>query len=233
MVPSGGIELLPIDSLWTGSIKSVWDITPGMVGGEFPIWAIICTAFAVILIFSKKIFPFLSGINPLAAYPLSQAKQQTTLISTIIYLAIIFLSSGIASGALLFLNHSFPLSFSFLLLIIATITLLKVIILYIIGTVTETPCIKSLATIFCLCLATVSFLLMLYASALYVFPGINGNTYCAYFLILSIAAVLLIYLHKLCITLFSAGVSLFYSFLYLCTVEILPIVIIAVMFIRL
>ncbi|MBQ0005818.1 MAG: DUF4271 domain-containing protein [Alistipes sp.] len=41
------------------------------------------------------------------------------------------------------------------------------------------------------------------------------------------------YLHKVYATLFSAEVSLFYSFLYLCTVEILPILIITVMFIRL
>ena len=233
MKPSGGIELVPIDSLWTGSVKSVWDISPGFSDGGFPIWAIICTAFTVLLMFSKKIFPFLSRINFLIPKPLLIDSQQSTLTTTIIYLTIILLSSGMAAGSLLFLNLSFSLSFPFLFIVIAASTLLKTTLLNIIGTITDTPCIKSFAPLFCLLLATVSFLLMLYASANYVFPAANGHHYLVFILIISIASVLFIYLHKVFVTLFSAKISPFYSFLYLCTVEIVPLSIIAVMFIRL
>jgi len=233
MSPNAEIEQVPLDSLLAGSEKTIWEISPHSDGSAFPIWIIIGATLLASILFSRKLFPFLSAATSHILHPLKNDSRHRSYGTTLILLTACLFCCCLISGTLCYVKH-FPRSeFLHLLLILVEIIAAKIILLVTIGAVSESSVFINFIRASILLVSAISSLALILDSIIFMFPSASGSN--TLFFLISIPAIcmILFYLFKVSVTLFSAKISPFYSFLYLCTLEVIPFCIIAVVLARL
>jgi len=233
MSPNAGTELVPLDSLLTGSEKTVWEISANGDVSSFPIWIIICAVLSACLVFSRKLSPFMEDVLSFVPKQLHDGDRRRPFSEILTLIFVGLFSSAILSGSLCFIRLFPSSAFLHLLWIFITVLTIRSLLLLTIGNVSDTPCIISFVRASILLFFAISLLSIISATLLFLFPSALGNNVLFYSLAISIICMTLAYLFKVMLTLFYSGTSPFYSFLYLCTFEIIPFCIIAVLFSRL
>lgn len=232
MQSNAATELVPLDSLWAGSEKVAWEIIPSSTESSFPIWLFFGATLIICLVLSGKLPAVLSGFIPSLTRPLSKSRNITFPMAAAFLFAAVF-SSILTAGSLSYFSLLPPGNFHFFLYLCLAILAAKSIILTAIGEISGVSCFRSFISAFIILFSIISVLLIITAFCIYLFP-VTAEWDILFQVTTGLVSLsVLVYFYRVSITLFSAGISPFYSFLYLCTVEIIPVCVIATMISRL
>jgi len=220
MSPSAETDIVPLDSLWGSSDKMTWEILPGGTGAAFPEWLFVCSALALLLIFSRRFSPLFSNIITNFPKPLPQSRA-LSFPTALAFLLAAVLCSALTSGFICYLSIIPFSDFRACTIFILSALAAKAVLLVLISEVSGQTCFSSFIRAFLTLLTGICFITLTVSLITWLLPEADGLS--IYTLIILISLTILVYLYKISLTLFSAGISPFYSFLYLCTVEVIPI----------
>lgn len=237
MLQSGEISsIMPIDSAWTGSVISIPDIAPSVpqtgMFSETEVGIFTLALLLVLLILGKKIVSSIPGILSFVFSPPDRHKasenQKASKVLNVIFIIIcpVFISMG---ERYQIFNDDYITkwtpgqNFIFILGILFLIFLLRSFLLYITGSVTKKSELFSTigkTTIFFFCCAALVSILPLPLTYLISNPDFRIFRIVICSLLGLIFFIYLLYVGKIIL---SSGVSHFFCFLYLCTLEVLPV----------
>lgn len=211
---------MPLDSLWRNSEKLLWSAVPSD-GNTFPVWIFLCAA--LLLGFSATSHHF--------HFPDRKTPVSLTQVLSVIFLLIF--SSAILGGTATYLSLFPGINLLSSSLFFLTIVSAKIFILLAIEDVSETHCFKMMIPTNVVLASSISCLTAIFALGAILIPDFSQSRFFLVSLAVTVIIAILLYLCAVIRTLFSAKISPFYSFLYLCTLEFIPIVVLTVMFTRL
>jgi len=231
MVSGAEIETIPLDSLWRGSVGTVYEVPSAGIYTQGYLWLYLCVFLGLAVLFIRVFSPF---VNRLVYFFNHPSTDSSLLRSGMLPLSLCAAVSASAVAGAVYLSGLFPgIPLRMMISLCAAVPVVKFIILYLIRTVSGGK--EPTVAIMCLTLSCLVFLAMLLVASsvvIYFCPAFSAPEVQRTMFFILCGLLILYYLIRVTGIFLTAGIHVFCTFLYLCTVEYLPVGLLTVMLIR-
>jgi len=210
MSPSAVIDSIPLDTLWRCS-EMILHCPVHQEKSAFPVWIFLCAAL---------LFGFAAAAGRISL------KQIGTTVIILVSGSIVF---GGTAAFLLPVPNISPVTSSLVFLLTFSS---RILLQLIVAEVSGTPCFRAMIPANVVLAIAISCLTTLFAlTALFVPSSFQSENFLISLAVL-VAIAVIVYIFTAVRILFLSKTPLFYAFLYLCTLEIIPVAVVTVMLAR-